>query len=654
MADVINPLDRPKSTTRFRTNTLPTIAVDHVGRVYVAWSERGFASGRSDPLTGDARIVMAVSTDGAKTFKTRYPIADRPVPGSHQVMPALRFTAGKLQIIFYDFGNDIANRPGQYVDDAGLSIRHTVDVSAATASPADKPIFQDFLVTPDGTSPRISQYRTLKDPNTGLLQQVQYNPANLPLYVDGSTPFLGDYIDVAGLDFVPQRQGTTDVWQPNLGSINFTGGSLQSSSSVGYPLLPVYHATWTDHRDVKPPRDGNWQMYVPPGTGGVFCDASRAGMRNANIYTSRLTTGLYVGSPGNTKPLGMTTINGITQHIQRGFVVFLQNTTKDKIAKRYLVHIANQPGTGFGDRATFLQNPRPPYVESTALPAPQTWRIVAVPPLSTVARTVYVTSANPNAGAHRGRRNRSDDACDHLARRIGKPTGDAGPPLAVGGLRTSILLNPDGSNPPITDPDFVSETLPSVTGQEEHDPFIFDSLVTSISNVKTLPLLEIRTPSNPDEGNKVETPDEGNPDEGNPDEGNPDEGNPDEGNAGLLNTALGDNDLASASISDVQWKVQNKGNTISAFKFRPIQGRSHRQALQLFVTRRYYTPVISSDPLDYCKVVVHRSNQVVVNVADYKPRNPDEGNPDEGNPDEGNPDEGKSRRGQRLVHAVAW
>ena len=647
VATPINPYDQPKSETRFRTNTLPTIAVDHLGRVYVAWAERGYAtaSGRLDPVTGDSRIVLAVSTDGANTFKTRYPIADRKPTGSHQIMPALRFTAGQLQMLFYDFADDVSRSPAQYVDDAGNTIRHTVDVAAATASPAEHPVFQDVLVTPEGTNPKISEYRTLKNAVTGKLEQVQWNPPNLPLYVDGSTPFLGDYIDIAGLDFVPIRQGATDVWQPNLGSINFTGGSLLNSRTNGFPLLPVFHATWTDHRDVKPPLDGNWKNYVPPGQGGAFCEPAKAGMRNANIYTSRLTTGLYVGSPGNTKPLGFTTIKGQLQHIQRGFVVFLQNTTKQKVAKRYLVHIANQPGTVFGDRASFLQNPRPPYVQGTVLPTPQTWRVVAVPPLSTVARTVYVTATNPNAQvrvevAEIAASTPMSTALEGTEAEL----ATLGPQLAVNGLRTSVLLNPDATNPPITDPDFVSDTLPSVTGQEEHDPAIFESLVTSISNVKTS-LLEIRTPDegNPDEGNQVETPDEGNPDEGNPDEGNPDEGNPDEGNAGLLNTALGDGDLATTSITDVQWKVSSLGNTTSAFKFRPTyKGSRTGKRFQLFVTRRYYVPAI--DPIT-CELIVHRTNQVMVNVADYKPRNPDEGNPDEGNPDEGNPDEGNPDEG---------
>ena len=665
VATGINPFDQPKSPTVFRTNALPTIAADHMGRVYVAWAERGFAPLNPSITTGDARIVITVSKNGGQTWSQRYPVVARNYAGAHEVMPALTFTAGKLQLLFYDFWDDKGLTPTKFVDDATAPCiatdstgqctarrRHTVDVAAAQAEPADAPIFKDFSVTPDGATPKISEYKSIVD-ETGKLVGTQTNPPNLPLYNLGSTPFIGDYIDVTGLTAIPVRQNGVDVWQPNLGSIEFTGGSVLAGTAAGtsitdFPFQPVYHAAWTDHRDVKPPPPGlTWADYVPPGQGGAgVCVPELLGMRNANVYTSRLTNGLYVGSPGNSKPLGFITLEGTTdpQHIQRAFVVFLQNTTRQE--KRFLVKIANQPGTAFGDRASFLQHPRPPYVAGTALPPPQVWRVVTVPPISSVARSVYVTAAEPNAQV----RITVAEIQEPLTFPPAPPAppanelegflGDAEPVLKAGGLRSAVLLNPDSTNPPALDPDS-DGPIPQILGPEDHEAVIFAPKATAIGNVLNTQY-EIPDPQSPDEGNKAEeTPDEGNPDEGNPDEGNPDEGNPDEGNAGLLNIAEGET-VPAMNITDIQWKVSNGGNTTSAYKFRPTFDAQEGQFFQLFVTTRYYTPTI--DP-ETCEVVVVRRNQVIVNVSNYQPRSPDEGNPDEGNPDEGNPDEGNPDEG---------
>ena len=88
----------------------------------------------------------------------------------------------------------------------------------------------------------------------------------------------------------------------------------------------------------------------------------------------------------------------------------------------------------------------------------------------------------------------------------------------------------------------------------------------------------------------------------------------------------------------MQWKVKNRGNTTSAYKFRPsFKGDRTNKRFQLFVTRRYYVPVVDGRT---CELAVKRTNQVIVNIAEFQPRNPDEGGPDEGGPDEGGPDEG--------------
>ena len=72
------------------------------------------------------------------------------------------------------------------------------------------------------------------------------------------------------------------------------------------------------------------------------CQAIYTGSRNQNIYMSRITEGLLVGSPQDAKPLDPA--------LQRAFVVTLQNQTKE--IRTFHLSIANQPP---GGQASFLQ-----------------------------------------------------------------------------------------------------------------------------------------------------------------------------------------------------------------------------------------------------------------------------------------------------------
>jgi hypothetical protein len=75
---------------------------------------------------------------------------------------------------------------------------------------------------------------------TGPLEQLQVNPPNLKMFSLGRVPFFGDYVDLASApNFVPLANGR---W-------TFT---LDGTAP------PVFHAVWTDNRDVRPPPDGDW------------------------------------------------------------------------------------------------------------------------------------------------------------------------------------------------------------------------------------------------------------------------------------------------------------------------------------------------------------------------------------------------------------
>src|SRR5262249_34686426 len=150
-----------------------------------------------------------------------------------------------------------------------------------------------------------------------------------------------------------------------------------------------------------------------------------------------------------------------------------------KHPRSYRLTIANQPSDG---QASFLQ-----FELRTTLD-------VAVGPRSTIARTVFVTSANPT--------NSTTVIVTEIASIGGSPV--------VGGFQGNVVLNPDILNPDILNPDILN-------------PDIRD-LEVSAPNISVTAL-------NPD----ILNPDILNPDILNPDILNPDILNPDILNPDILN-----------------------------------------------------------------------------------------------------------------------
>ena len=279
----------------FRTNAYPTMAIDGRGRIYLAWAERGFTSSPGN----EARIVMSTSTNGRNWTAPQAVANEGPV--GHQIMPSLTFGGGRLVLVYYDLREDVSGLFTKVIDDKRAiqtaNRRHTLDLRASTGTPGARPTF-----TP---SVRVSDYLVAfrKTPDGTLVEeQVQFNPPNLPMFKKGTAPFMGDYVDVAvSPAFVPTDNGR---WAFN------TDGSQ-----------PVFHAVWTDNRDVRQPKaaedangNGNaWDDYTPPsarnatsGAASLFdptrtmpaCDPLKTGSRNQNIYTARLSLGLVAGLAG--------------------------------------------------------------------------------------------------------------------------------------------------------------------------------------------------------------------------------------------------------------------------------------------------------------------------------------------------------------------
>ena len=223
----MSEFDQGSSGFSFRTNAYPTTATDATGRVYVAWAQRGFAALRPDPVDGDSRIIMSTTRDG-KTFTAPRAVDDATY--GHQVMPSLAIGGGKLMLIYYDLRETKANTFSKFITDANTSshLRHTIDIRAALADPGDIPAF--------APSTKVSDYLMGYRSKNGALEQLQVNPPNLPMFKQGTVPFMGDYIDISpSPTFVPLGNGK---WGYN---------NTPSSD------LPIFHAVWTDNRDVRPP-----------------------------------------------------------------------------------------------------------------------------------------------------------------------------------------------------------------------------------------------------------------------------------------------------------------------------------------------------------------------------------------------------------------
>jgi len=614
--DPLNPLlpsffDQGTTGTSFRTNAFPALAVDDSGvpgwpgRVYLAWSQRIAPN-------GDARIMLLDLPGSIMLRPTGLALVPTPVDNGnltddvgtlfargHQFMPQMAFTGGKLVVVYYDLRLDhtlgifnpasplfpdalgrffletripkgeLPGSPGavfrNFISDANPPLnlrRHTLDVVVAEANGGLHPVF---------SVARLSRYKVGVRPGSTVLEQLQINPPGLPLFKGGTAPYIGDYIDIAGQTFVP------------------SGSSWVFNTAPA--RAPVHLAAWTSNQDVRGPRDGNWKNYTPVGLGSrtslidgspvPTCAVGQEGMRNQNIYSSRITEGLAVLSPQNSKPLSPT--------VQRAFVVVVQNLTN--LTRSFRLRLANQPA---GGTASFLQTLGVPPTTSLDL---------TVGAHAGVARPVFAISSNPT------------DSITVNADEILAPGGT----LTVGGLSGFVVLNPDGTAPPLINP----EGAPAGTDIASAELYNPDLANPDLAN----PNLLKSALANPDLAN----PDLANPDLANPDLANPDLANPDLANVNKLNPDLANPDMANAVVSDASYILTNKGNTSASYRIRLVGSAPASAKLQLILAKRYLTPVALN-----CVLVQETQNTVQASV----PRPPilDPANPDLANPDLANPD----------------
>jgi len=497
------------SGTTFRTLDVPTMAVDAKSTVWVAFSER--VNGPTAGTYG-SRIMITTLASGGSKWTTPY-VADSTAPSSaygHQFMPSLNFAYGKLMLAWFDSrrdnlesvlkcatggtcadlsqvtvvdqplpGSTIANPAtvfGPTISDPNSGIRHTIDVFGGIVNPSGGPTtFKGF---------QISQYPYYVDDQNNQIEQGFFNPPNLPMFVQGTTPFIGDYIDIAAQNILPS--GSSWVF------------NTQATDSTGATNAPDFHIAWTDNRDVVPPPvvggAQDWTQYVPPNGGnsqvstytgtGAACptctaptqttqtactpvtpddgtSSSYSGDRNQNVYTSRITNGLVVRFKENAKPLSTS--------IQRSFSLLVKNTvsplnTTPLDSPSYYRILLGVTST--------TQAPSCTVSGGTAnLPGtPNCYLDVAVNPKTTLTQAVTINSTSATASVN-----------VLVAQILAIPPAGTSPTFV--GLQALAVINGDASNPSVANPDFLSTdnddpdvtapfgVLPIASG-EEYDPTV--------------------------------------------------------------------------------------------------------------------------------------------------------------------------------------
>jgi hypothetical protein len=238
-------------------------------------------------------------------------------------------------------------------------------------------------------------------------------------------------------------------------------------------------------------------------------------MRNQNIYTANINKGIIMGSPGNTKQLDLP----LSSEGGRTFVVFVKNTTE---FERTLNLVILQIGRV---NASFDQFKNDDYMK------------VKVQPYSSVSCTVYV---------------------DRSTRTLAPVTVNAFEGLKLVGY---VVLNPDPTNLPLSDPDNPFQSL----GEETHDPDVGAPLVWNY---------DLGDESDPNAAAvlapRVQNPRVQNYSVVNPRVQNEGVLNPRVQNESIVNNEVPNPRVQNAvvpngALTDVTWTVTNEGNTTSAF-----------------------------------------------------------------------------------------
>jgi uncharacterized protein YjbI with pentapeptide repeats len=543
------------------------------GTVYLAWAQRRVHT------SGDARILYSTTTTGDVWSP---PVAiDNFTGRGHQGMPALACGGNKVTAIWYDqredaFGWVLANQLGWgpfMADPIPAPPSRTIDVRAAEA----------IAGQPFGSSIKISRYQYgLYDSGNGTPQalQLEYNLENLPLFAGGRVPFMGDYIDIAPAPAMLPA-GAGGAMSGASGSLSFKNKNRAARAAelaapngwifnTSESAAPVFHAAWADNRDVRAP--GGLTSFESPSCS----PGTQAGTKNQNIYTTRLSPGVAAGALGNARPYGL---------LDRAFSVYLQNTTGEP--KTFALTIATELPANI--IASFSQFAVPNA--SPAIPYPMLTLQVNVAPYSGVARTVFVHTTTAGVSL--------------VPIRVDVDEMVVAPAV---GTQTSIVLNPDPTNPAPLD-------AAVAAGFEEHAPVLTPEQLTEYLNPNFInPNFFNPNFFNPNFFNpnfinpnfinpnfinpnfinpNFINPNFFNPNFFNPNFINPNFINPNFINPNFINpNFINPNFINQAYVTELNWTVESGGNTASSYLFRYLAANPlpPEWSVQLLIYRLYHMP----------------------------------------------------------------
>jgi len=311
-----------------------------------------------DGIVDDRRAVDMADRDTGAAPAPGFGTLYEERPSGPQVMPKLSFGGGRLMLAYYESRGRIVNYgSGTYNEwiepDADVSPYTTfisgydrvVDLRAALLDPAsgdllnpgsttqisrypiragadlsDGENFTDVAAVNSPCYPDSGDSEPGEEPYPPCIRQV--NRINAPQSAAGTSPFIGDYVDLA-----PLAQFT------------FDGGAWKWATSVDDVPYQGFHSIFADNRHlIPPPGPAEWNGY-PFYTTPFDEQCENAGSRNTDVLTSKIDAGLVLSAPTSFKQLDD----------QRGFPISISNETGD--TQSYFVQITE----GF-DAASFVRN----------------------------------------------------------------------------------------------------------------------------------------------------------------------------------------------------------------------------------------------------------------------------------------------------------
>ena len=586
----IVPFDQGTSNVTFRTNALPWLVSD--GRAFhVFWAER-------EPSTNLPRIKYSSTTTGTSWRSPDF-VDNYPGLAGFQAIPSAGASQGVVQVAWYDTRDDLTQSQGplinglpfvnDYRDAQGNVHRHTIDVRAAQAVwDGSKLVFSKPSPLALTQSIKVSSYLIGLAPpgflggNTEpVVAQLENNFANSRIFQQGKTPFVGDYIAVAGKQW--KVDPATRAWVPD---------------TTPADVKPTFFVAWGDNRslrgntiaDLVAPTGYTPPTFVAPQDGvgdptmtypACSPSAPLANTRNQEIFGTSIKPGLIVTVPSASKPTGS---------IQRTYVVWVRNTTPQK--KTYKLHIANQPAdappSGSTGRATFAQLPLPPY--NTGSPAPVVDACLTIPGRSGAVKTVFVTSSSVQPPA--------------IAVQVSESDPASCTPIAGGETATAQLngnpISADIENPDFTNIDFQNFNLKTV---ELHNPDIENKTFSAFTTNADIENPDLPTFT-------LSFADIENADIENADFQSATLPYADIENADIENADIENADIENSAISEVTWAVKMNGNTTSGIDINPLFSVAPPHGTQLIVRRIYKVATTQN-----CTPVQTAVNQIIANTV---------------------------------------